>query len=548
MLDVWRFLVGQYAYRLADRAVTSPLARWTWTGFSDEQYFSTLSDFRPSDRETVREMMAGRYLLAAKIVETGGVSPFSIDVDHSDWFEDLQSFSWLRHFRDVTDEGERRFALVLVLDWIGRYGRFDRRAWEPGLTAKRVLNWLRHIGLILDEAAPEQERVILRALSAQVDSLKIRVRFITDPVAEMLAVIALLAVAVSSKGGSSEVETWFARLQRLLVEQVDGDGLHRTRNPCVQLMLLTHLVTVRQALSGSHPEMAQRLSARLDDMHRALDTLMLGTGEPAYFNGCGQLPLDLVHAVQGQSTERRRGTGTLGGYGVLVEGQSVVIADSGVVPPLAYARAAHASALAFEFSHGHDLVVGNCGPPPTNGFERTAMFREGVAHSGVTIDDRSAGSIAEIGPMAGLLRGAGTEPSVLAEASGAALAMQSAGWRDAFGVRIERRLTLISGGKTLVGQDRMVAAGAHAPHGRCIIRFHLAPGAEAEPAREHTMIRITLKSGSVWALVWERAEARIEESVRQSAHFGLVRTHQVVLEADVVPDAEVAWIFSRQDS
>src|SRR5690606_17951630 len=70
---------------LADRLVTLPLLRWTWRGQADALYTGDLPDFRPTDPEAVREMMAGRYLLASKLVETGGVSPFGVDVDHPDW-------------------------------------------------------------------------------------------------------------------------------------------------------------------------------------------------------------------------------------------------------------------------------------------------------------------------------------------------------------------------------------------------------------------------------------------------------------------------------
>src|SRR5690606_11655882 len=101
----------------------------------------------------------------------------------------------------------------------------------------------------------------------------------------------------------------------------------------------------RQALSQQSEESAEELSELLDSMHRALDAISLGTGEPAYFNGTGQLPHDMVVAVQAQSPARARTTGTVGGYGRLISGQAIVVADGGQVPPPEFARTAHASAL-----------------------------------------------------------------------------------------------------------------------------------------------------------------------------------------------------------
>ena len=54
----------------ADVLATSPLVRWTWTGPANDDQIAALSEFRPTDRETVLEMMQGRFLLASKLVDT----------------------------------------------------------------------------------------------------------------------------------------------------------------------------------------------------------------------------------------------------------------------------------------------------------------------------------------------------------------------------------------------------------------------------------------------------------------------------------------------
>ena len=112
------FLARRNAKRVADFAVSNPLIRWVWTGPGNEDYASALSEFRPTDRESVLEMMQGRYLLASKLVDTNGVSPFAVEMVHDDWLDDLQAFAWLRHFRDARSDEERGFARSLTLDWI----------------------------------------------------------------------------------------------------------------------------------------------------------------------------------------------------------------------------------------------------------------------------------------------------------------------------------------------------------------------------------------------------------------------------------------------
>src|SRR5690606_19454050 len=194
------------ALGFADGLVTMPLLRWTWRGQSEAAFAGDLPDFRPADREAVREMMSGRYLLASKLVETGGASPFAFDVDNPDWWNNLQSFSWLRHFRDVRDPGEKLFARTLVLDWIGREGQFEKDSWALPLTAQRVLNWLRHLTLLMDGATPDQAKTIQRSLGTQMQSLKVRGPLAADPVDALFAAIGLLGAELCNVADVPDVE------------------------------------------------------------------------------------------------------------------------------------------------------------------------------------------------------------------------------------------------------------------------------------------------------------------------------------------------------
>lgn len=539
-----RYLARRTLLKFADRAATNPLVRWAWTGPSNDEITGTLGEFRPTDRESVLEMMQGRYLLSSKLVDTHGVSPFSIDVVHDDWHDDLLTFAWLRHFRDARSDEERRFARTLALDWIGREGRFEPISWAPSICARRVLNWLRHFNILVEGASMEQAATIGRSLSTQIQSLKLRALLASEPVDALLSAIALVGVALCSQSGESDVPQRLRRVQRLLDRQIDEDGLHRSRCAKLQVQILVELITIKQALSQHGEDSVDELAELMDSMHRALDAISLSTGEPAYFNGTGQMPHDLVVAVQAQSPARARATGIVGGYGRLISGQSIVVADSGQVPPLEHALAAHASALAFEFSHGRDLVVANCGPTPSNFQNDGLLFRRGVAHSAPTINAMSAATIAGRGPLAGRVVGIGAASEITANEVDLSLLLRTHGYEDRFGVTLERRLTLLAEGKTLVGQDRLVPVSGRVS-GACAIRFHLAPQAEIEERPD--LLRLRLGSGAIWSFLWEGADMRVEDSIRQSAHFGFHRTRQIVLDVLAEEADEVSWIFTLEE-
>lgn len=544
MANPLAFAISQSGRRFADAMVSNPLIRWVWTGPGNEDYSNALSDFRPADRESLLEMMQGRYLLASKLVDTNGASPFAIDMVHDDWLDDLQSFAWLRHFRDARTDGERDFARALVIDWIDRDGGFDPRTWGLSLTARRVLNWLRHFNILVEGANPEDAKVITRSLGTQIQSLKLRAPFADEPMDSMMSAIALLGVALCDSDRQQEIPSRVYAMNMLLDQQIDEDGLHRSRSAKMQFQLIVELTMIRQALLRQSDAYRNELGDLLESMHRALDAISLGTGEPAYFNGTGQMPHDIVVAVQAQTPTRARSTGTAGGYGRLISGRSIVVADSGLVPAPEYARHMHASALAFEFSHGRDLIVCNCGPAQSDEEDSALLFRQGIAHSGPTINAISAATIPTRGPLRNRVVRAGKPPEMQSEESDHSLVMRTHGYAERFGVVLERRLTLLADGHSLVGQDKI-----HKTRGRvsgaCAIRFHLAHQTQVSQAGD--MLKLRLASGQVWNFLWEGADMRVEDSVRQSAYFGFHRTRQIVLDALVADTGEVSWIFTLDE-
>lgn len=529
----------RFGLRFADALVTSSLTRWTWQGLAEQSYKGELPDFRPADRDAVREMMSGRYLLASKLIETGGTSPFSVDVDFPDWWNNLQSFSWLRHFRDCRDPGEKLFARTLVLDWIGREGKFDPESWSLPLTGQRVLNWLRHLPLLLEGATPDQAKTMQRSLGTQVQSLRVRGKLATDPTDRLFAALGILGAELCEPEDRANVELRLAQLDAALAGQLDGEGLHKSRNPRIQLNLLVELSSLRQAASRQSSPIFVSLSDRIDRMHEALDAVTLSSGEPAYFNGCGQVPHDILVAVQANGPTPARRSRILGGYGILRSGRAVVVADSGLRPAPGFDGEAHAGALAFEFSHGSELILGSCGPAPSDMPETRDLFRQAIAHSSPTIEDEDS-----FVPAKGFRAKPPPVPDMELVPAEHMLAVSSIGYASRFGAEIERRLTLLGDGTTLVGQDRVIAEGS--PNGQLSIRFHLAPGISVQAPVGEGMRRLTLPNGEVWSFLWEGATLRQDDSVRQSAYLGFHRTIQLVLEADLAPGVEVGWILTRE--
>jgi len=543
--------MGAAALAVADWFVTSPVFRWTWQPLSAETFHVRLPEIRPVDPPSAGDMMAGKYLLGSRLVETGGVSPFSIVTDDATWHAELHGFAWLRHFSESTSSREREFARTLVLDWIGRHGRFDRRVWRNSLSGRRVQNWLTHYGLIIDGASAKQRGIIARSLSAQIHALGQRGRLDPEPIEQLGAAIALVAVALSRNAESAQLVKRTRALTRLLAAQLDANGLHRSRCGRSQFDLLQYLVPVRLALVKVNPDAGRALGTLIDRMHASLAGLTMTTGEPSYFNGTGQLPLELVLAVQSHGGHRAEGAAirASSGYGLMRKGKAKLVCDGGSIPPVEFSRSMHAGALSFEFSWANELIVGNCGPAPAQLGRQAIAFRQSAAHSTLEMPEISSARFG-FGPfLADRVLARSRSHPVRSDPKTATVAMGSTAYVRRFDLRHSRALSLIDEGQTLVGQDTLSHArrgGGRPGSFPFIFRFHLAPGAMTRFDGDRSFIRLTTQGGDSWVFLWEGAEASVEPSVRQSLHYALVDTQQIVLRGEFSQRSEIAWSFARQ--
>src|SRR5262249_23279556 len=142
-----------------------------------------------------------------------------------------------------------------------------------------------------------------------------------------------------------------------------ADGGHVERSPAVQLAVLRDLVDIRAALHAAGREPPGDLSLAIDHMAPVLRMFQSGDGGLALFNDSsegarGAIDLTLLRA---NAKARALDSAPQSGFQRLAAGQSLLIADAGVPAPPGHDARAHAGTLSFEFSHGDQRLIVNCG-------------------------------------------------------------------------------------------------------------------------------------------------------------------------------------------
>jgi uncharacterized heparinase superfamily protein len=555
--QIW-MLVATTAWRKArSRLRVGPLYRWRFTGRTPERVLIAPPDLRLADPQIALEVYHGRFPFSGTMVDADGGSPFAIEGASPTWQASLHGFRWLRHMRAAETELAAANARALVGEWIAVHGRrIDGVAWEPAVTARRIIAWLQHSGVVLQGAEFPFYRAFLKSLAIQIRYLRAMAPEMPDGEERLRARIALAFAALSLPAPPSAIRAASKYLSAELDRQILPDGGHISRNPDALLELLADLLPLRQTYSNQAETPPDALIGAVDRMLPALRFFRHQDGTLARFNGMGATSYDRIAAILHHDE-----TGGLpvlhaahSGYDRLSMGATTVIADTGPPPPPGVSGGAHAGCLSFELSSGRAHFIVNCGVDTRGSKDFRPLARATAAHSTATLNDTSSARFAlarGLGGIVGtpLLDGPRQVPCKRMDSKGVqAFVARHDGYLGRFGLYHERELSLAAGGDALEGIDRIFRRGGEVAraNGRdqVTVRFHLHPDVQLFENRRGEIV-LAAHNADRWEFSCEELEPTIDESLFFAALGGPRRSRQLVLSFRASEHPEIHWRFLR---
>jgi uncharacterized heparinase superfamily protein len=544
--------------RLRGRLRVGPVYRWRFTGRTPERVLIAPPDLRLADPQIAQEIYHGRFPFAGTMVETEGGSPFTMEASNPAWISALHGFRWLRHMRAAETELAAANARALVSDWISLHGRRMRTvAWDPAITARRVIAWLQHSGVVLQGAEFPFYRAFLKSLAIQIRYLRATAPEMPDGEEKLRARIALAFAALSLPAPPSALRAASRLLSAELEHQILPDGGHISRNPEAVLELLADLLPLRQTYSNQAEAPPEALIGAVERMLPALRFFRHQDGTLARFNGMGATSHDRIAAIlhHDDTVGAPLLHAPYSGYERLSMGNVTLIADTGPPPPPEVSHVAQAGCLSFELSSGRTHFVVNCGVDTYGAEDFRPLSRATAAHSTATLNDTSSARFAlsrGFGNLIGapLLAGPRAVPCKRMDSAGIqSFVARHDGYLPRFGLYHEREIALSAGGDMLEGIDRIFRkAGEVAKadgNDRVTVRFHLHPDVGLFENRRNELVLAAATGAERWEFSCEEIAGDVEESLFFAGLGGPRRSHQIVLSFLASEHPEIHWRFLR---
>jgi uncharacterized heparinase superfamily protein len=509
------------------------------------------TDLRAIDPFVAEEIYQGRFPLAGRVLDAGNQSPFLLELPSHHFAVRLHAFSWLRHIRSDKSAEACANARAIVDDWIELHGsRVDGIAWEADVLAQRIIAWLSHSTVVLQDADSGFYRRFLSSLSFQVRYLRRRARYAPAGLPRLRLRIALAMASISMEARPSTIRRAARELNREIDRQILPDGGHVSRNPQAAVDLLFDLLPLRQTYINLGHDVPVKLIPAIDRMYPAIRFFRHQSGDLGLFNGASStLANDLMSVLRYDETAGQPFKALPHSqYQRMASGGTVLLADTGLPISADLSRTAHAGSLSFELSSGRHRFIINSGSPRFAGEKLRQLARTTAAHSTVCIGTASSARFSQ-SDFLGPVMVAGVSKVDVSRQTGPdgsdRLCASHDGYLTKFGLLHEREIRLNETGNKIAGRDRFLepdgTPSTVAPPEAAVARFHIHPAITLERIDERK-VRMLAQDGESWTFSIPAGELAIGEDIFFADASGVRPSQQLEV---AFQGPEIRWFLAH---
>lgn len=456
-----------------------------------------------------KQLVAGNFISGATVIESPGVPIWDVPFADPALHNEAHGFVWLEDLAALGDARAQDRAQDWTFDWITRFGAGKGAGWQANLIGRRLIRWINHAPMLMQDTAADKTTTLLASLSTQLHFLAQRWQTAAPGLPRIEALTGQLVAALVLEGMGHHVEPAQRGLSAEVEAEIDMGGGIATRNPEELLEIFTLLTWAEQALGEAGRRAAPEHLAAIERVAPVLRALRHADGGLARFHGGGRGAegrLDAALATAG--VRPMASAGMAMGFARLTGGRTTIILDAEPPPsgPLA-----HASTNGFELTSGRRPVVVSCGSGAAFGLEWRQAGRATASHSTLAIEGYSSSRLGRSGAGEFVERADVTTLRVLPGENGAGVHIAQDGWSKTHGLSHIRDLMLTNDGRHLKGIDRLAAINAAEKRRfervmstsreqgvKFAVRFHIHPDVETRLDMGGTAVSLALKSGEIW--------------------------------------------------
>ena len=457
------------------------------------------------------------------------------------WNEELSAFEWIKNVRSLGTNKARVFLRDNIREWMKFQSRWDPLFWRNDILARRISNLMSNMSFFYNTADEDFQKRFTRLLNKQSIHLVQTHKKKDYGDKKIFIVKAIILASLSFKNLSGKFQLGISLLKQIIQKDILEDGMHYLRSPSEQFIFLQSLIDIKNFLGLSKITIPKFLNENIYKMSAVLKFFKIGNNELAIFNKYKFIDPDELNEVLKRSNSKLKVPNILSfaGFQRVSENRLNFLMDCGKPTE----EKTHASSLSFEFSHGTEKIVVNCGSPFINNKKLSEALRSTAAHSTISIDDINSSDI--FFEKNTTTRIANVWSEKLTDGHNFWINSAHSGYKDLFGLVHNRKIHIDTKNLIIRGQDyfsRPLKKHNQIPK-KLSLRFHIHPDVKLSATASKKKVVLKLQNNLGWEFIC--SEPKIE--INEGKYFGdkklTKKNNHILISENIVPEKKIRWLF-----
>ncbi len=501
----------------------------------------------PGDPVLGEKFFQGHYNLAGKKVFSPKDPVWKVPEKDINWQSEMNSFFWLRHLKARSGSLARRHARYLIINWIEINNKWNETSWQIDILARRVSSWITNISFLLAEKDEDFSLKIRKSLLKQIKHLNnfANQRYFAtldrdfgiqeSAIKKAQIIRGLLLSAICFSGQKVKIKKTLALLKSEILNDLNQEGIHKSRSPYTQLSVLANLITIRDALVTASLEVPILLNDSVQKMSHALRFFRNINGTLAIFNGSKKGEKFVIDKILSEADGKVRAKGPTSlsdsGFEKLSVSNVNIFIDTLSSKNNIRSKCPHS----IEIGVGKTRLLGSCGSVYGKSAQWKKLLMSSSAHSVLIVEDTNA--------FSGIDSKQQTLTKRYKKDGSEIIELIHYGYYNRYSAICSRSIELGEDGKNIAGLDEIISEKFN----KFAIRFHFSPDIKISISRDNKSAMIATNEQG-WVFIFKgNANLNLDSSVFVEDSGKISNSHQLVLNGQTAnKKTSILWGFKRK--
>jgi uncharacterized heparinase superfamily protein len=274
-------------------------------------------------------------------------------------YRKLNNFFW---FFSLDLKSSKEKTQSLIVNWIDKNNRFDKKSWEFDLTAKRIISWLSNYQLTYEESDNDFKLRFNYSVQKQTNHLLNEIKNSDEFENKMIGCAAIILSGLAYDDHKNYLEHGLNILKKIIKSSIDNQGFPKSRNVKQLSFYLKYFIIIREWFKESQNVVPDYIDENIYYLGQSYCFAWQNIQQDILFNGnylsnnteFDQYLKRFGYKFINESKEHA-------GYAILKSKNIILAMDIGSSPIKKFSKDYQSGALSFEIISKGKKLISNSG-------------------------------------------------------------------------------------------------------------------------------------------------------------------------------------------